>query len=170
MIYKTKYYLAERDQKAHLYVILPEGPFRTESEAFCSMYQTAAEQDEPGGLMQEKKPEYRDRTVITVKGKHALDYPRVYLEADRRAMLTRVDAAIARMETKLYLACEDHFTRLLREGIERLKEKREWVLDNKYTVRQVNEEACAAVGHMIADWTQRTQMTRSRVGAEKDYK
>ena len=64
-------------------------------------------------------------------------------------LLTKLDAAIARLE-----AIDDPLSATLPRCIERLKAKRATVLSGNYTLRTVNEEALAAVGHMIAEWAQ----------------
>jgi len=78
-IYKTKWYLAERTGDRG-YSVLEDGPFSTESKAFGSMYQRAAIQDptRPSQILQERKPEWRDRHITTVQGRRILEHPHIY--------------------------------------------------------------------------------------------
>lgn len=77
-IYKTKWYLAERQESEHHYQDL--GPFLTETAAYAYMYQTAKVQDpmRPTQRLQERKPAFRSRLVTTVRGSRILAYPRLY--------------------------------------------------------------------------------------------
>ena len=89
-ILKTKWYLAEREDK-HYRVLIEYGPYPTERAAFDSMYQTAAIQDpsKPSQRLQERKPEWAGRRITTVTGARMLEHPSLYqvetqAEADKQ--------------------------------------------------------------------------------------
>ena len=76
-------------------------------------------------------------------------------------LIQRIDAAIGRLRQNT----DPALAVTVAISITNLQEKRRLVLDNNYVVRQVNEEACAAIGHLIAELTQRTLLRSSHVGA-----